>query len=535
MPATTPIDAAVVTKIIAHVVRKESRAGQSLDLLRAEVIDGKRVNVKAKEGTTPCKTASWSFVKRGTPNVLPSATGHEIIIDKDFRETLEKRPHVRAQCVRYVAEMMKHEVAHARHTDRDIPALAADLAALGIEFALFNIAEDVRIESLDRAHVGGWCWTGFYSDRYVKHPAAALLTRKTRNGREFPSSWYRGKAQTVQRSRAKVLDTETKTVDVLNEFYREMEAAATSRDLLPICVDFVDTFKMASDDIATSPDLSDRERRRITAGFGRGTGPGTAEGRTDYSGGVTKRGVSVGAPGTLRDFLSAADEVLKMSDADYKGDVASGSAIPAITAQWETLAREYGAKVEVGQSGSRVHIPGLAGGNPGAFRRTIEGAAPNVVVLFDQSRSMNRQYVDHGGGFAAALQAASQSGAVDATLILTGGGRSVIIPRSMPSRHLLRFIPKQGCESVDKTLNRHAQAVKDSDVVIVYTDGHLTDGDVDAAQWRSRGVDLIGVAVAHEDETEKMRSLMVRHFGRVLLAKDGTELAQKIVQYVANR
>ena len=534
MPATTPIDAAVVTKIIAQVVRKESKTGNSLDILRAEVIDGKRVNVKAREGTTPCKTASWSFVKRGTPKVLPSATGHEIIIDKDFRETLEKRPNVRAHCVRYVAEMMKHEVAHARHTDRDIPALAADLAALGIEFALFNIAEDVRIEGLDRVHVGGWNWTEFYRNRYVKHPAAALLTRKTRDGREFPRSWYTG-AATVQRSRARVLDAEANTVDVLNGFYSEMEAAATSRDLLPICVDFRDTFKMASDDIATSPDLSDRERGRITAGFGRGTGPGTAAGRTDYSGGVVQKGVSVETPGTLRDFLSAADEVLKMSDADYKGDVASGSAIPAITAQWETLAREYGAKVEVGQSGSRVHIPGLAGGNPGAFRRTIEGAAPNIVVLFDQSGSMNYQYVEHGGGFAAALQAASQSGAVDATLILTGGGKSVIIPRSMPSRHLLRFIPKQGCESVDKTLNRHAQAVRDADVVIVYTDGHLTDGNVDAAQWRSRGVDLIGVAVADEYDTEAMRSLMVQHFGRVLLAKNGTELAQKIVQYVANR
>ena len=41
MPITPIIDAAVVTKIIAQVVRKESKTGNSLDLLRAEVIDGK--------------------------------------------------------------------------------------------------------------------------------------------------------------------------------------------------------------------------------------------------------------------------------------------------------------------------------------------------------------------------------------------------------------------------------------------------------------------------------------------------------------
>jgi hypothetical protein len=70
--------------------------------------------------------------------------------------------------------------------------------------------------------------------------------------------------------------------------------------------------------------------------------------------------------------------------------------------------------------------------------------------------------------------------------------------------------------------------------VLVYTDGYLTDGVVNAAQWRSHGVDLIGAAVGYGeyDATTKRKNL-TKHFGRAIMAEDGEKLATKIVQYIA--
>ena len=116
------------------------------------------------------------------------------------------------------------------------------------------------------------------------------------------------------------------------------------------------------------------------------------------------------------------------------------------------------------------------------------------------------------------------------------------------------------------TLEDAKADVMAADTVLVYTDGALTDGDIDTAKWRSRGVDLIGVMTIGGDAAsqsslgrddtdasvaigtalqnsrvrgknmqealEQYQERMNRHFHKALVAPSPRELAVRVTQYI---
>jgi hypothetical protein len=106
------------------------------------------------------------------------------------------------------------------------------------------------------------------------------------------------------------------------------------------------------------------------------------------------------------------------------------------------------------------------------------------------------------------------------------------VPLSFPPLLFGRFRCGAGCESVDRTLNANRALVRDASTVLIYTDGALTDGKVDAGEWRSRGVDLIGCAVAQATRAADMSERLEKHFHRGITAPTGEALATAILGYV---
>jgi hypothetical protein len=189
-------------------------------------------------------------------------------------------------------------------------------------------------------------------------------------------------------------------------------------------------------------------------------------------------------------------------------------------------------RIRTATSGSRVHVRGVMTGDAASFRsQAARSGKRKVVALFDQSGSMSSQWHRHGAAFAAALLTLHRRGVLDVTVILTGGRSHAIVPSSLDPSALGRFPCSMGCESIDATLDAHKAKVQAADTVLIYTDGHLTDGDVDAGRWRSLGVDLVGCAVG----STAIHDALCGHFSRGITANSGAELATRIVQYIATR
>jgi hypothetical protein len=173
-------------------------------------------------------------------------------------------------------------------------------------------------------------------------------------------------------------------------------------------------------------------------------------------------------------------------------------------------------------------------GDTQSFRTpTTRNGKRNVVAIFDQSGSMRQQWKEHGAAFAAALMELNARGVMNVSVILTGGRRTCLLPTDgFDARWLSRMPCVQGCESVDDCLSAHRALVIAADTVIIYTDGYLTDGNVEAGHWSSLGVDLVGCAVT---TLSYITTQLTKHFSRAITADDGARLATALVQYVASR
>ena len=426
--------------------------------------------------------------------------------------------------------------------------------AIGAPFLALNIVEDIRIDEVARKSHGDYRWDRYYQpetpdDAKLTEPLAWLVYFKLCEGkwnRISPRISWTGIA-TVERFVGGKKDGLglRDTVSVLSEFAIAFRDAVNTLALIPILRDLFLTFPSAKTDPSKIGGL-----------------PSGVVGHGYSGGGAATAPVPVGTVepvGTGEDFVPPADlpehltedvlsymggaDYAKMSDSQWE-DMFGGRDLPAIAEKGRRVAARLtgllgargGIPTRAALDGSRLNISGAMVGDALSFRTSgkRKGERPNVVVVFDQSGSMGPDWMSHGAAFMSAFLRLHQEGRMRVTCILTGGHRHAIVPENFPPQMVGRFFCAEGCESVDKTLDANKARLRAADIVLIYTDGELTDGKVNAAQWRSHGVDLIGCAVAKEDwKVEAKRVALTKHFFRALIAEDGEKLATKIVQYIA--
>ena len=458
-------------------------------------------------------TAAWHF-DRGT---------HRIAIDEHFEKSLEVRPSVGAQRLRYMANLVRHETLHGLYSGgADAVTVIQEARAAGIDLSLLNIAEDCRIEHISRPGYGPFQWLKFH-ERHVaiSAPAHWLLERKQHDGETLPARRWKGDKLTA-RKRSGVADALRPTVDVLDEFYAEIVACPTMRDMLPVLRDFVETFPGSAFTDDERIPVSVRERIAGTGYSPEGVPVLVAE--TIY--------------GKVREQKEQAATYRVVGMDFYERSVSLGETVRLdnfddVRAAIDDTFRVDGGALVAATSGSRLHTGNAMRGESSAFRRVSARRAPRLALIVDMSGSMRRQYVEHGGQFILAMHEATQAGAVDADIIFSGGNRSAIVPRDYPADKLARVVPCHGSESIRDTLAAHREIIEGADAVIVYTDGCITDGIVNAGDWRARGVNLRGACVASGPRRERLSAVMLEHFGSAILAPSGVELARRIVADLA--
>jgi hypothetical protein len=536
-------------RTIYNTARKPG--GQLHDLA---VRTAERVAFEAK----PCGgTAAWRWdataKKRGY-----SAGQHHVTLDPTFAMTLDRRSNPpRRLRLAYGHALLRHEKWHGLRTMRDLERLARDADRIGVPFPLLNFAEDLRIEHLARREEK----TQFHWDMYNHSPTRGsgaadgvveplqwlagyiwreVSTSSTRHDPTLDRRW-KGAPETA-RVRLGVAQPTQPTVDVLNAFAVEFADALDTDAVLLLCRDWVETFPTAKHNPADIPGIPARH----------GYGVGYTSGNGDGSGAPPTAPTQYGQPfktvdprtlpsaerkrleyftGMTADWLAVPnEEYAKRSGRDLPDVSAASSVAQRLT---QLLGSVEPSKVRTATSGGRVHVRGVMTGDPSSFRQVQQRTGKRrIVAVFDQSGSMCGDWHRHGATFASALLMLHRRGVIDVTVILTGGRSYCVVPPMLDPSLVARFHCRMGNESVDATLDAHKALLQGADTVLIYTDGHLTDGDVDAGRWRSLGVDLVGCAVTGSSHVHDM---LVKHFARGITAESGAQLATRITQYIATR
>ena len=516
---------------------------------------GERIAFEAKS----CGgTAAWRWdataKKRGHP------TGqHHVTLDPAYVLTLDRtsKPTRRLR-LEYGHALLRHEKWHGLRTARDLDRVARDADRIGVPFPLLNFAEDLRIEHLARTEEK----TAFWWDKFNHSPTrgsgaadgateplqwlAGYIWREvsTHPGRRDPHLDRRWKgAPETNRVRLGVTQHSQPTVDVLNTFAVEFADAPDTDAVLLLCRDWVETFPTAKHNPGDIPGIPGRHGGGI--GYASGNGDGSAPPPTtppQYNGEPFKTVDPSTLPSAERKrleyFTGSAAEWLAVSNDEYTKR--TGRKLPDVSGArgvaqrlTQLLGSVEPSKVRTATSGGRVHVRGVMTGDPSSFRQVQQRTGKRrVVAVFDQSGSMCGDWHRHGAAFASALLMLNRRGIIDATVILTGGRSHCVVPPMIDPSLVARFHCNMGNESVDATLSAHKPLLQSADTVLIYTDGHLTDGDVDAGRWRSLGVDLVGCAVTSSSHVHDM---LVKHFARGITAESGAQLATRITQYIATR
>ena len=174
---------------------------------------------------------------------------------------------------------------------------------------------------------------------------------------------------------------------------------------------------------------------------------------------------------------------------------------------------------------------------------------PALVVLTDLVRGNAKKAIDAEvtgslttlvltpltGAVLDALLILDRQGVLDCDIYLSGSHRCYKLPKSTTHDTVAELGAHGNVESIDATLKKAHADVVDADTVLIYTDGCLTDGNVKAGDWRSRGVDLIGVMTCADFEREHFRRKMEEHFHKAIMTDDGVTLASAICQYILMR
>lgn len=171
----------------------------------------------------------------------------------------------------------------------------------------------------------------------------------------------------------------------------------------------------------------------------------------------------------------------------------------------------------------------------------------DIVLVVDMSGSMAGMWETGGKEFVWGLVLLAREGGINLRVFLTGN-KVAEMPVSIPFSMFLRLYPTHGREGFRSTLQHRniAPLLEQADCVLCWTDGQLTDGCVEAAEWRARGVQLIGATLAiptrrtvvHDVKGGSPRSMtlvdaMRVHFHSGFANPDAVNLATQIATFIA--
>lgn len=463
---------------------------------------------------------------------------HTIALGDRFINTMKAHPcNARSQSgierarVLFGEQILRHEAWHGRVTVRDLKAVAAQCKTRSIPFLLVNLMEDMRLEHLARQAEGlsfGW-W------KYMDRPTATcpltalqdMILNESYYCRSFAypnpkaKAWADKVSQFAERIRA-AADTFV-VIDLAQEWLEYWAAEGWGRDKQGVMGNDIHATDRIGADSDGSLLVLDTNRQRTEAAI--------------HTASVNARGNDLpnGSRSPRRDTTERFKSYTGNQPIDARQADEIAQQMREIVAR---TASQRSARTSV--SGSRLHLAGIASHSEQVFRSYGKtGGKPHLVVLMDFSGSMSRDWAQHGRYFAAAVLRLLRNGTITGKMYATGGGYLAEIPAATSDEALNALSPSKQGENIRDSLTALRQELTGANAVVIYTDGELMDGHVDAGEWRRKGVDLVGAVVIPAHKSENFRTTkiaeMTNFFGAPVTAPTGKALAAKLAQYLGQR
>jgi len=199
----------------------------------------------------------------------------------------------------------------------------------------------------------------------------------------------------------------------------------------------------------------------------------------------------------------------------------------------EMVRRAGEASDDISTAGRGLYLRHAAAGIPECFRSpAVAAGVPSIVLVVDCSSSMGSVWADGGRELILAWRELGRRGTVNVSIWLTWIGGRMPLPVRAPDAVWHAIWPKGGGEGFRATLSAIDAELRRARLVVCYSDGALTDGAVNASEWRAKGVDLLGTSIvpAKAEVAVKMvmREALTGHFGTALLGDTAEDLASQL-------
>lgn len=457
-----------------------------LDLCLDGLVDQAPYQIRVKKDFD---TACWSYVREK----------HIIFIGDKILNGCKKDIEVFDD---YIRSFLYHEVGHSLYTERDLKMLSNVLKINNIPFALFNLAEDARIEHLIREKTErsfGW---SEYED--LEEPITAVEQLFT----------------IVQNDGDSTNLSELEHSERVIEFYNLFCNADDSMDVLEILIDWMDEFKNSQNE---TQDLQDKLKQSDEDGepsSGARSLEDLAlslnfqEDEEALDEALAESEVIAGEKDEERPNLENESELNSTPVEEYTNAQVSSNhsqewdAAKAreLSEHFQNLFKSKSRYKNSRRQSSRINKKAFYQGSSSDkyFRaKEVETVSKKKITLIldcsgSMSSPMHKMRIVVG-----VFNELAKQGMVEGNVILSAVYSSKAIHETfnLPVKDEVigKFDGKYGAEGIEAAMKSNLNLLDESDNIFVLTDGNIGDEPIKKDDYHMRGIYTVGIYVGNPD------------------------------------
>jgi len=387
------------------------------------------------------------------------------------------------QLKRYLRAFFRHELAHARWTERDMPLMAQELSARDIPFSLWNLFEDAAIEWLDRDRTKeNFQWSEF--EEVSERPPGRF------------SSPLQEFFLLIQLEGA---GRERRMPEVV-EFYDRTVSAPTAMALLPIIEEWIARFGKDAP--------ADRFAGELQTSLQLQQDP---KALSDFDQGTYR-------PGTPPPVEAKGAETSSVLLSDYASQVDFAHA-EKLAGKFQRLFASRPVTTRSMEPSGRISARHLELERPFYKRKTtVAAVARRLHLVIDCSGSMDGQPIEDARVLAWCLSWLARAGHIKGSVILSAVVDEVAVNEvyDLPlSKDVIERIHAFGdAEGLNAAILSNQKHLAGADMVFVKTDGKIRDEPLDRRAVERKGIVVCGLYSGGVEAAGALAKHFKRFFAR---------------------
>ncbi|MDF1884108.1 hypothetical protein JHD49_09170 [Sulfurimonas sp. SAG-AH-194-C21] len=442
---------------------------------------------------------------------------HKIVIGDKIHENMRPDEFSKKENLRYLGAYLTHELAHSIWTEKDIKSIAKILKEKRIDFNLFNLFEDARIEEKMRKHLQkNFHWAHYEEIFLIKNPVGMFFyILQNEHNKEILSEMQ----STLD---AQGLELLTKVF----KFYKKVLNTQTTLHLIPILQawykEFPDTRNNIKDIIYLGHLFSEENKYKSKEEF-----DVLLEGTYNI---ITTQDVQL----TLQEVESSKIklEKAKASLLLHPSSVELGYSFKErdyLLSEMKKMFVDKERTLATHLPSKRLNLKRAVSCSDKLFKRKMahKKEKKKANIILDLSGSMEcaiedmRLIID-------VINTMVIEGYIEANLILTCAMYPYVtyevLPMPLVSDTISRLVPKSASEGLHITLMSNLKLLKWADYNWILTDGFIDEGPLDKDYYAKQNIHTHAMYIGDVSVKQEM----LKSFDYVLCEKDVRGLTQKI-------